>query len=244
MHRNLGGHDNERSISARYSSSNRREESIEGQIRENTAYANKHGIEIVGTYIDRALSGKTDNRPEFKRMIKDSAKKGFDVVIVWKLDRFFRDRYDSAFYKGTLKKNGVRVVSATESISPGAEGVLMETMLEGWAQYYVLELAEKVNRGMKENALKSMFNGGVIPLGFCVDREKHYQIDENTAPLIRELFQRYASGESMADIVEDLNAKGIRTARGNRFNKSSLTWIFSNRKYIGEYRYKIGRRGR
>ncbi len=225
-------------IYARYSSSNQREESIEGQIRENTAYANKHGIEIVGTYIDRALSGKTDNRPEFKRMIKDSAKKNFDVVIVWKLDRFSRDRYDSAFYKVALKKNGVRVVSATESISAGAEGVLMETMLEGLAQYYVLELAEKVNRGMKENALKSMFNGGVIPLGFCVDKEKHYQIDEKTAPLIRELFQRYASGESMADIVEDLNAKGIRTARGNRFNKNSLTRIFSNRKYIGEYRYK------
>lgn len=91
-------------IYARYSSSNQREESIEGQIWENTAYANKHGIEIVGTYIDRALSGKTDNRPEFKRMIKDSPKKGFDVVVVWKLDRFSRDRYDSAFYKVALKK--------------------------------------------------------------------------------------------------------------------------------------------
>ena len=111
-------------IYARYSSDNQREESIEGQIRENTAYANKNGIDIVGTYIDRAYSAKTDNRPEFQRMIKDSAKKSFDVVIVWKLDRFSRNRYDSAKYKAMLRKNDVKVVSATESISEGAEGII------------------------------------------------------------------------------------------------------------------------
>ncbi len=102
-------------IYAKYSSDNQREESIEGQIREYTAYAKKNGINIVGTYIDRAYSAKTDNRPEFQRMIKDSAKKGFDVVIVWKLDRFSRNRYDSARYKAMLRKNDVKVVSATES---------------------------------------------------------------------------------------------------------------------------------
>jgi DNA invertase Pin-like site-specific DNA recombinase len=91
-------------IYARYSSDNQREESIEGQLRENTAHAKKNGIEIVGTYIDRAVSAKTDNRPEFQRMIKDSSKKGFDVVIVWKLDRFARNRFDSARYKAALKK--------------------------------------------------------------------------------------------------------------------------------------------
>ena len=117
-------------IYARYSSDNQREESIEGQIRENTAYANKNGINIVGTYIDRAYSAKTDNRPEFQRMIKDSAKKNFDVVIVWKLDRFSRNRYDSARYKTMLRKNGVKVVSATESISDGAEGIILESVLE------------------------------------------------------------------------------------------------------------------
>ena len=108
-------------IYARYSSDNQREESIEGQIRENTAFAEKNGIVIVGHYIDRAVSAKTDNRPEFQRMIRDSAKKTFDVVIVWKLDRFSRNRYDSAKYKAALKKNNVRVISATEAISEGAE---------------------------------------------------------------------------------------------------------------------------
>mgnify|MGYP002510323952 CR=1 FL=1 len=225
-------------IYARYSSDNQREESIEGQIRENTAYAQKNGIDIVGTYIDRAYSAKTDNRPEFQRMIKDSAKKGFDVVIVWKLDRFSRNRYDSAKYKAMLRKNDVKVVSATESISEGAEGIILESVLEGMAEYYSADLAEKVSRGMTENALKCRFNGGNIPFGYMIDEEQHYQPDPEKAPLVIEMFRRYAGGESITDIVEDLNARGIRTSKGNRFNKNSLARIFANRRYIGEYAYK------
>ena len=225
-------------IYARYSSDNQREESIEGQIRENTAYADKNGITIVGHYIDRALSAKTDNRPEFQRMINDSAKKKFDVVIVWKLDRFSRNRYDSAKYKAMLRKNDVKVVSATESISEGAEGIILESVLEGMAEYYSADLAEKVSRGMTENALKARFNGGQIPLGFVIDDEHHYQIDPEKAPLVIEMFRRYAGGESITDIIEDLNARGIRTSQGNRFNKNSLARIFANRRYIGEYAYK------
>ena len=225
-------------IYARYSSDNQREESIEGQIRENTAYANKNGIDIVGTYIDRAYSAKTDNRPEFQRMIKDSAKKNFDVVIVWKLDRFSRNRYDSARYKAMLRKNDVKVVSATEAISEGAEGIILESVLEGMAEYYSADLAEKVTRGMTENALKCRFNGGNIPFGYMIDDEQHYQIDPAKAPLVVEVFRRYAGGESIADIIEDLNARGIRTVKGNRFNKNSLHRMFQNRRYIGEYSYK------
>jgi len=225
-------------IYARYSSDNQREESIEGQLRENTAYAKKNGIEIVGTYIDRAVSAKTDNRPEFQRMIKDSAKKGFDVVIVWKLDRFARNRFDSARYKATLKKNNIRVISATEAISEGAEGIILESVLEGMAEYYSAELAEKVTRGMTENALKCKFNGGTLPYGYMVDQDQHYVINPAQAPLVIEMFRRYAGGESMTDIIEDLNARGLRTNKGNRFDKNSLSRIFTNRRYIGEYRYK------
>ena len=123
-------------IYARYSSDNQREESIEGQIRECTAYAEKNGITIVKHYIDRAISAKTDNRPEFQQMIKDSDKKLFDIVLVWKLDRFARNRYDSARYKTQLKKNGVKLMSATEIISEGPEGIILESVLEGYAEYY------------------------------------------------------------------------------------------------------------
>ena len=104
-------------IYARYSSDSQREESIEGQLRECREYADRNSMTVVGSYIDRALSAKTADRPEFQRMIKDSAKGLFEIVLVWKLDRFSRDRYDSAHYKHILKKNGVKVVSAKEHIS-------------------------------------------------------------------------------------------------------------------------------
>ena len=123
-------------IYARFSSDNQREESIEGQLREFKEYAERNSIMILGPYFDRSLSAKTDNRPEFQHMIKDSAKSLFDVGLVWKLDRFARNRYDSARYKNILKKNGVKVISARENISEGSEGIILEAMLEGYAEYY------------------------------------------------------------------------------------------------------------
>lgn len=147
-------------IYARYSSDNQREESIEGQLRECKEYADQNGITVVRTYIDRALSAKTDSRPQFQQMIHDSATHTFEAVLVWKLDRFSRNRYDSAHYKRILKNNRVHVVSVTEPISNTPEGIMLESLLEGMAEYYSAELAEKVSRGHKENALKAKFNGG------------------------------------------------------------------------------------
>ena len=141
-------------IYARYSSDNQREESIEGQLRECKDFAEKQGMNVIQSYIDRACSAKTDNRPAFQEMIRDSSKRGFEVVIVWKLDRFSRNRYDSARYKAALRKNGVKVISATEKISEGSEGIILESVLEGFAEYYSADLSEKVTRGMTENALK------------------------------------------------------------------------------------------
>ena len=123
-------------IYARYSSDNQREESIEGQIRECTEFAKRNNYTVLYHYIDRALSARNAERPEFQHMIIDSERGLFDIVLVWKLDRFSRDRYDSALYKHILKTHGVKVVSATESISEGPEGVILESMLEGMAEYY------------------------------------------------------------------------------------------------------------
>lgn len=225
-------------IYARYSSDNQREESIEGQLRECTSFAQKNDITIVEHYVDRAYSAKTDNRPEFQRMIRESTRKAYDVVIVWKLDRFSRNRYDSAKYKAALKKNNVRVISATEAISQGAEGIILEAVLEGMAEYYSADLAEKVTRGHTENALKCRFNGSIVPYGYAIDKDKHYQLDPEKAPIVLEIFKRYTSGETITSIIKDLNARGLRTAIGNEFNKSSLQHILKNRNYIGEYRYK------
>ena len=236
-------------IYARYSSDNQREESIEGQLRDCMQYAEYNDIQVVGTYIDRAMSAKTDNRPNFQQMIKDSAKRLFDVIIVWKLDRFARNRFDSAYYKNILKKNGVRVISAKESISEGAEGIILESVLEGYAEYYSVELAEKVNRGMTDNALKAMSNGGITPLGYYLDDEQHLQIDERKAPFVREIFQRYADGEMIKAIIDDMNARGVgitvrmKKKAGKKAYEKPLGYnnvrrMLSNRKYIGEYRFK------
>ena len=224
-------------IYARYSSDNQREESIEGQIRENTAYAERNGIQIVNTYIDRAYSAKTTKRPAFQQMVKDSEKGLFDVIIVWKLDRFSRNRRDSVVYKALLEERGVQVLSATETLSHGKDRILTEAILEAMAEFSNIDLGEKVSRGMTENALKCKFNGGNVPYGFYIDEQKHFQIDPVQAPIVLEMFRRYAGGESMTDIIEDLNARGLRTSRGNRFNKCSLTRIFNNRNYIGEYHH-------
>ena len=220
-------------IYARYSSDNQREESIEGQLRECMAFAKKNDIFITEHYIDRAFSAKTDNRPEFLRMIRESTKKVFDVVIVWKLDRFSRNRYDSAKYKAALKKNDVRVISATEAISEGAEGIILESVLEGMAEYYSADLAEKVSRGMTENALKCKFNGSTVPYGYIIDKDKHYQLDPEKAPIVLEIFKRFTSGETITAIIKDLNERGLRTSRGNLFNKNSIHHMIRNRNYIG-----------
>jgi DNA invertase Pin-like site-specific DNA recombinase len=226
-------------VYARYSSDNQREESIEGQLRECGEYAEKHGLVIIGNYIDRAFSAKTDARPEFQRMLRDSAKKQFEIVLVWKLDRFSRSREDSAINKHKLKKNGVKVLSATENISDDASGILMEAVLEGMAEYYSAELSEKITRGLTENALKMKHNGGNIAFGYLVDSERHYQPDPITAPIVREIFERYADGDSLVDISKSLNARGIRTAHGKEFNRnSSLHLLLKNRKYCGEYKYR------
>lgn len=225
-------------IYARYSSDNQREESIEGQLRECKEYADKNGINLIGTYIDRAFSAKTDSRPQFQQMIHDSATHTFEAVLVWKLDRFSRNRYDSAHYKRILKNNRVHVVSVTEPISNTPEGIMLESLLEGMAEYYSADLAEKVSRGHKENALKAKFNGGPVPLGYRIDSEHHYQIDPATAPVVQEAFRRYADGESIKAIWTDFNGRGIRTSLGRPFTKGSFQTMLKNRRYLGEYRYK------
>ena len=224
-------------IYARYSSDSQREESIEGQLRECQAFAEANDMVIVDTYIDRALSAKTDNRPDFQRMIKESANGLFELVIVWKLDRFARNRYDSAHYKSVLQKNGVKVISATEKISQNSEGILLESLLEGMAEYYSAELSEKVTRGLTENALKCKYNGGTLPIGYSTDKGQCFVIDSLTAPAVLEAFKHYAEGSTMQEITDELNLKGIRTKKKTPITLNTVTRMLHNRKYIGEYRY-------
>lgn len=225
-------------IYARYSSHSQTEQSIEGQLHTCYEYAKNNGYLVVGEYIDRAQSGTTDSRAEFQRMIADSDKHTFEGVLVYQLDRFARNRYDSAINKAKLKKNGVRVISARENISDDASGILVEGVLESMAEYYSAELSQKIRRGMEINAQKCLANGSNPGLGYKVDSERRYYVDEEEAKIVREIFERYASGETVADIIRDLNRRKLTTSLGKPFNKNSVHRILNNRRYIGYYLYK------
>ena len=224
-------------IYARFSSHSQNEQSIEGQLKCCYEYAQRNGYTVIGEYIDRAISGTTDKRPEFQRMIADSSKKHFKFILVYQLDRFARDRYDSAIYKAKLKKNEVKVLSARENITDDASGVLMESVLEGMAEYYSKELSQKIKRGMSLNAEKCLYTGGSIALGYKVNCDKTFGIDETAAAITVRIFEMYAAGNAICKINEYLNAQQIHTIRGGVFNKNSLSKLLQNKRYIGIFTY-------
>lgn len=223
-------------IYARFSSSAQREESIEGQIKVCTNYAKQHNYTVIGEYIDRAMTGKNDDRPGLKRLIEDSAKRQFQGVLVYSVDRFGRNLQQSVNNEFKLKRNGVTLISATENFSDDAAGRMHRNIMMSFAQYYSDELSMKVSRGMIVNAEKGQFNGGTIPLGYkSVD--KHLVIDEDRAHIVRRIFEMYASGSRAVDIAAYLNERNIKSASGAAFNKNSLHSILRNQKYIGIYKY-------
>ena len=212
---------------------NRQNSQQNGQLKVCYEYAKRNDYTIIAEYIDRATTGTNADREQFQKMIEDSNKKCFEFVLVYQFDRFARNRYDSATYKTKLKKNGVRVISAKENISDDASGILMESVLEGMAEYYSVELSQKVKRGMAINGEKCLYNGGYIEIGLKVDKEsRKYQIDEETAPTVRKMFEMYRSGSTIAQIKEYLSSIGITYTKGRIRN------VLENKKYIGTYTYK------
>lgn len=222
-------------VYARYSSHNQGEQSIEGQLAEAQKYATAHGYTIVQEYIDRAKSGRTDNRKEFQRMLRDTAKKQFSVIILWKVDRFGRNREEIAINKMRCRKNGVRVEYVAEKIPDSPEGVILESVLEGFAEYYSLQLSQNIKRGIAESAEKCQVTGGNRPLGYKTGPDKKFLIDENTAPTVRLIYTMYADGATVTEIINKLNDMGLRTLRGGKFTNNSLHTILKNEKYRGVY---------
>ncbi len=219
-------------IYARFSSYAQTEQSIEGQLRVCKEYAERNNINIINEYIDRATTGTNDNRPEFKRMIENAKSKTFDYILVYKLDRFSRNQYDSVVYKHQLKQLNVKVLSATEAISDTPEGALMEGLLEMFAEMYSKDLSQKVKRGIRESILKGNSIGGPVPYGYKVV-DKKYIIDENTAPAIRYLFEEYADGKSKKQIMNELILKGYTSINGTPLTYNSFQNILKNKKYTG-----------
>ena len=223
---------------ARFSSDLQREESIDAQLRAIRKYCDENGFVLLATYADKGISGTSDNRPEFQRMISAATKGDVDAVIVHKLDRFARNRYDSAFYKNILKKNNVKLISVLENLQDSPESVILESVIEGMNEYYSLNLSREVRKGLQENALECKVTGGPPALGYSVDRStQKYVINEYEAEAVRMIFRMYLDGYSYTEIIDALNNKGYRTRRGIPFAKNSLYAILRNERYTGVYIY-------
>ena len=226
-------------IYARYSSHSQTEQSIEGQLASGRAYAREHGYTVTREYCDRATTGRNDNREQFQQMLSDLDKHLFDVIITWKIDRIGRNREDIAFNKHRCKRAGIRIEYVAENLPDSAEAIILESVLEGMAEYYSVQLSANVKRGMLENAKKCQYFGGPVPLGYTINpTTRLFEIDEKGASVVREIFNRYANGNTEFEIIEYLNERGVRTSRGSAFGKSSLAKLLHNEKYVGVYAYK------
>jgi site-specific DNA recombinase len=184
------------------------------------------------------MTGTNDKREKFLAMVDDSKKREFDSVIVHKLDRFSRDRYDTAFYKRELRKNNVTLYSVLENIDGSPESIILESILTGMAEYYSKNLAREVMKGLKETAYQRKHTGGYPPLGYKVNPEtKMYDIVEREAMAVRHIFDSVIEGKGYDRILRELNARGFTTRSGKPFGKNSIHEILVNEKYKGIYIY-------
>lgn len=230
-------------IYARYSSNSQTEQSIEGQLRVCREYAQRNNLAAAGTYIDRATTGTNDNREQFQKMLKDSDKKAWNYVLCYKLDRFSRNKYEMAIHRKHLKDNGVKILSAMENIPDSPEGILLESLLEGMNQYYSEELSQKTKRGLRETRIKGNYMGGPINYGYKIVHETTGEqtaakvaINEEEAPILLHIFEAYAAGNRIPDIVRELDDKGVKN-RGNPFTVNSIYFMLQQEKYTGVYNF-------
>ena len=219
-------------IYARYSSTNQTEQSIEGQVHVCQDFAKRNDIIIVDSYIDRAISGKTDERESFQKMLKDSNNKKWDYVLVYKLDRFARNKYESAIHRKHLKDNGIKLLSAMENIPETPEGVLLESLLEGMNQYFSEELAQKVSRGLHESRMKGHCIGSV-PYGYIKENKKLI-VNQEEAEILTRIYNDYASGKTILQICKDLENESI-TNKGQKFIPQTIRHFLQRKLYTGEY---------
>ena len=228
-------------IYARYSSDKQTEQSIEGQLRVCNEYAERNGLAIVDTYIDRATTGTNDNRPAFQKMLADSDKPViWDIVLIYAIDRFGRNAIEIAVNKQRLRKNKKTLISATQRTSDNIDGtrnldgILLENVYIGLAEYYSAELAQKVSRGLKENRTKGLYTGGTLTYGYKV-KDKHVLIDEDQANIVREIYTMYANGHMANEIIDLLTERGVMNNTGKPFLNNAIYKILHNSKYIGRY---------
>ncbi len=223
-------------IYARYSSHAQRDCSIEQQVEQCTAHAKRLGIEIKQIYSDRAISGKTDQRPAFQKMLKDAEKGGFRYVIAWKSNRIGRNMLQAMVNEERLSEMGVRCLYVEEDFDDNAAGRFALRNMMNVNQFYIENMAEDIRRGLRDSAQQCRALG-FPPLGYKKGPDGKFAIDEPNAEIVREIFRRVLAGEAQIDIINDLNRRGLKTSRGFAWSRNSLQNLLKNDKYIGYYRY-------
>ena len=224
----------------RVSTDDQIEYSPDSQLKAIRKYAKEHDMILPEEFIfvDEGISGrKADKRPSFQRMI-GTAKlkpKQFDVILLWKFSRFARNRQDSIVYKSMLRKQcGIDVISISEQLGEDNTSILIEALIEAMDEYYSLNLAEEVKRGMNEKFSR----GGVVsqpPFGYKMENGI-FAPDEATAPIVQMIFSDCLSGMGMRQIATKLNNMGIRSTKGNAFENRTVEYILTNPTYLGKLR--------
>jgi DNA invertase Pin-like site-specific DNA recombinase len=223
-------------IYARYSDHTQKDESIEQQIEACMQFALQSNIEVVETYEDRAVTGRSDIRTAFQRMLRDAEKRKFQYIIAYKSNRISRNMLHALTYEEKLSRFGIRILYAKEEFGDTAAGRFALRTMMNVNQFYSENMSEDIKRGLMDNAAKCMVNGRV-PLGYKKGEDGKYAVDDAGAAIVREIFGRVAAGEPYVDIATDLNGRGIPTAWGNKWNKGSFHKLIANDLYIGVYRY-------
>ncbi len=221
-------------IYARFSSHNQREESIEQQISECKSYAAANNLSVVGVYADSAVSGRSDRRPQYQKLRRDAEKGTFAAVIAYKSSRIARNMVNALIFESEMDKYGVQVFYAKEAFADNASGRFARRTMMNLNQFYSENLSEDIKRNQADNAMKCRANGPA-PYGYKSDKAGHFVIDETTAPIVKEIFDRVEAGEMFVSIADDLNARGIKNRRGNEWGKNSFATIISNERYTGTY---------
>lgn len=221
-------------IYARFSCNKQREASIDDQLRVCRDWCKREGYAIAAEYCDYAISGRTDDRPEFQRMVANAGES--DIVLVYMMDRFSRGEYDAPIYKRELAQHGVKLVSALEQIPDSPEGIIYEKLLEGLAACESKKTAIRTRRGMEGNALKCKTNG-VRVFGYASNEADEYVINEDEAAFVREAFKRRIAKETTNSIARDFAARGVKTSQGNPCGYSMVERMVKNRKYTGRYEW-------
>ena len=224
-------------IYARYSSHVQNDASIEQQVAECEEYARANGYRIVATYADRAMSGRSDRRPEFQKMLHAAERREFQIVLAYKSNRISRNMLHALTYEEKLSRYGVNVIYCKEEFGNNAAGRFALRTMMNVNQFYSENMAEDIMRGLLDNAAQCKANGS-MPFGYKRGSDGKFAVDEETAPIVKEIFSRIANGELKATIADDLNRRQIKTKTGSLWSKCSFHTLLHNERYIGVYIYK------